>query len=260
MSELIFVVDSEYRDRQVAQLSLEQAGYAVKTFSSLADLHGTLSANVTLLLIASRLSDGSGLDACRRVRSSYPQMGILMLTSAGRLDQGGAALRSGADGFLSKPFATKKLLSKVRATLRQSAFPLIPGPADLVIDHAAVKLLVRGNEVVITYLEFRLINYLARHRGFVVTRDMLLDAVWGETHFVTPRTVDVCIRRLREKIEPDITRPTYVKTVRGIGYRFDAVASWSVATDECDCAFCSPSHGLTTVRLGKGGASHGAAS
>jgi DNA-binding response OmpR family regulator len=111
--------------------------------------------------------------------------------------------------------------------------------ADLVIDSAAMKVLVRGKEVETTILEFRLIEYLARHRKQVFTRDLLLDAVWGDTQFVTPRSVDACIRRVREKIEPDRTHPTFLKTVRGIGYRLDAVASWQSASNNgCDCIAC----------------------
>jgi two-component system phosphate regulon response regulator PhoB len=97
---------------------------------------------------------------------------------------------------------------------------------DILIDRGAMKLCVRGAEVTTTSLEFRLVDYLALHPGRVFTRDVLLDAVWGEMQFVTPRSVDACIRRVRRKIEPDKARPTFLKTVRGVGYRFDAVAGW----------------------------------
>jgi DNA-binding response OmpR family regulator len=103
-----------------------------------------------------------------------------------------------------------------------------------------MKLSVRGSEVPTTSLEFRLIEYLARHRGQVFTRDLLLDAVWGDMQFVTPRSVDACIRRIREKIEPDRNSPTYLKTIRGVGYRLDAVAAWELApNDGCTCLACS---------------------
>ena len=83
-------------------------------------------------------------------------------------------------------------------------------------------------------------EYLARHRGQVFTRDFLLDAVWGNTRFVNPRSVDACIGRIREKIEPDRTRPTMLKTVRGVGYRLDALAAWQSAPSEgCGCPACS---------------------
>jgi DNA-binding response OmpR family regulator len=84
-----------------------------------------------------------------------------------------------------------------------------------------MKISVRGNEVPATRLEFRLLDYLARNQDRVFNRDQLLDAVWGDMQFVTPRAVDACVRRIRRKIEPDRAQPTYLKTVRGIGYRFD---------------------------------------
>ena len=108
-----------------------------------------------------------------------------------------------------------------------------------------MKLSVRGSEVVTTTLEFRLVNYLARHRGHAFTRDVLLDAVWGDLRFVSPRSVDACIRRVREKIEPDLTSPTYLKTVRGVGYRFDGVAVWPGAGESCNCLACVPANERT---------------
>ena len=93
---------------------------------------------------------------------------------------------------------------------------------DLEIDIASMTVRVQGMTVVTTVREFRLLEYLARHRGRVFTRDQLLDAVWKEGSFVTPRSIDVFVRRLREKIEPDPRHPRYLKTLRGIGYRFEA--------------------------------------
>jgi DNA-binding response OmpR family regulator len=94
-------------------------------------------------------------------------------------------------------------------------------------------------EVPVTSLEFRLIEYLSKHRGQVFTRDQLLDAVWGDVQFVTPRSVDACIRRIRKKIEPNPDVPTFLKTVRGTGYRVDAVAVWQLPAKEvCDCKTC----------------------
>ena len=118
---------------------------------------------------------------------------------------------------------------------------------EIVIDTWAVRLLVRGVEVPTTALEFRLLEYMARHRGHVFTRDFLLDAVWGELRFINPRSVDVCIRRVRGKIEPDISSPTYLKTVRGVGYRFDGVVVWPASAKKCNCALCAPSTARATA-------------
>lgn len=110
---------------------------------------------------------------------------------------------------------------------------------EIVFDSWAMKLLVRGKEIPTTALEFRLLEYLARHRGQVFTRDYLLDAVWGDMRFIGPRSVDACIRRIREKIEANRTRPVMLKTIRGVGYRMDATAAWeSAPAGTCDCPAC----------------------
>src|SRR5262249_11439525 len=148
--------------------------------------------------IATTLPDGSGLDLCERIRQNPMQSStpvILLSTSAGE-EQHCAALEAGADNCLAKPFSRRELIAPGQAGLRRVARSLPVGQADIVIDHSAMKLSVRGSEVVTTTLEFRLLDYLARHRGHTFTRDVLLDAVWGEMQFVTPRVVDACIRRV----------------------------------------------------------------
>jgi two-component system phosphate regulon response regulator PhoB len=112
----------------------------------------------------------------------------------------------------------------VKAVLRRFERPLPPSPmkvGDIEIDPSAMTLTVRGSNVSTTATEFRLLDYFARHSGRVFTRDQLLDAVWRDTAFVTPRSVDVYVRRLREKIESNPEDPRYLKTVRGTGYRFE---------------------------------------
>ncbi|HLV85906.1 MAG TPA: response regulator transcription factor [Candidatus Sulfotelmatobacter sp.] len=151
------------------------------------------------------------------------------------------ALNFGADDWISRPFASRELILRVRALLQRSqrSHELTGDRAEIVIDSWAMKLSVRGNEVSTTALEFRLLEYLARHRGQVFTRDFLLDAVWGEIRFVNPRSVDACIRRIREKIESDPNNPTMLKTVRGVGYRLDARAVWQAEPMVvCDCPAC----------------------
>jgi len=113
----------------------------------------------------------------------------------------------------------------VKAVLRRFERPLTPGPVrvgEIEIDPAAMTLAVSGKLVTTTATEFRLLDYFARHLGRVFTRDQLLDSVWRDTSYVTPRSVDVYVRRIREKIEPDPENPRYLKTVRGAGYRFEA--------------------------------------
>ncbi len=245
MTDLIFVVDGEFDAGQPEWHCLQRAGYEVRTFWSLSEFKNVQGRRMpSLMLIATTLPDGSGLDLCRQIRmnSLQARTPVIVLSADTDDEQScAAALEAGADNYLCKPFSAGELMAKVQSTLLRSAssFPAEPSIADIVIDHSAMQLSVRGNEVATTSLEFRLVNYLARHRGHVFARDVLLDAVWGEMRFVNPRSVDACVRRLREKIEPDVTSPTYLKTIRGIGYRFDAVAVWPGSDETCRCPACT---------------------
>lgn len=245
MRQLIFVIDGDDDVCQLAQRCLETAGYAVQIFSS-GDLLIEVEANhPSLILIALVLPGGSGISLCRRVRENPSLAGtpvVFLLTEAAE-EHRILALESGGDDCIVKPFSPRELVARVQAVLRRfspAALGRTSETADIVIDSGAMKLSVRGAEVPTTSLEFRLLEYLAHHRGQVFTRDLLLDAVWGDMQFVTPRSVDACVRRIREKIEPDRTRPTFLKTIRGVGYRLDAVAAWQSASKaNCDCAACT---------------------
>jgi len=245
MRQLIFVVDGEIEVCQQAQLGLEEAGYAVRTFSTDDVIAEAEQSRPSLVLISLMLPAGSGLSLCRRLRQDHKLAGtpIVFLVAEASEEHRILALESGGDDCVVKPFSTRELVARVQAVLRRvTPVPSRSGleTADLVIDSWAMKILVRGIEVPTTSLEFRLIDYLARHRGQVFTRDLLLDAVWGDMQFVTPRSVDACIRRIREKIEPDRSKPTFLKTIRGVGYRLDAVAAWqSPSGDGCTCIACS---------------------
>jgi DNA-binding response OmpR family regulator len=245
MRHLIFVIDGDFEVRQQAQLCLEDAGYAVSAFSGGEFLAQAEESRPSLILISLMLPDGSGLNLCRRIRENPVLMGtpLVFLLADAAEEYRILALESGADDCIVKPFSSRELVARVQAVLRRFA-PNVPRSgkesADLVIDTLAMKVCVRGSEVPTTSLEFRLIEYLARHRGQVFTRDLLLDAVWGDMQFVTPRSVDACIRRIREKIEPDRAKPTFLKTIRGVGYRLDAIAAWqSPSYEGCDCIPCT---------------------
>jgi len=228
MRELIFVLQSE-QGQTPAGRALEQAGYAVRSLSSINTLDEKQRLQTSLLVVDATRSSSVGVETCFHVRQSavLSRLPLVVLTG-NREDDRFKVLQAGADDCVGEPFTPRELVARVQSVLRRA--PRIPSPqnedADIVIDRGAMKLSVRGAEVTTTCLEFRLVDYLALHPGRVFSRDILLDAVWGEMQFVTPRSVDACIRRVRRKIEPDRTRPTYLKTVRGVGYRFDAVASW----------------------------------
>jgi two-component system response regulator VicR len=245
MKQLIFVVENETEVCEKARQCLEEAGYVVRTFSTANVIQEAEDKHPSLMLITMMMPDGNGLELCRVIRENHAlaRTPLVFLIPEGAEEHRALALESGADDCIVKPFSSRELVARVHAVLRR----FVPAngrlrleSADLVIDSLAMKLSVRGSEVPTTSLEFRLIEYLARHRGQVFTRDLLLDAVWGDMQFVTPRSVDACIRRIREKIEPDRTSPTYLKTIRGVGYRLDAVAAWQVTpNDGCNCLACT---------------------
>jgi len=255
MTQTIFVVDGDFEVCRTAKHSLEAAGYAVRTFSTSAILLEVEAGRPSLLLLSPNLPYGNGLTLFQQLRANplSAKTAVVFLVNAADRDRI-LALKSGVDGWIVKPFRGDELVAKVQAVLSRfaslSSVPAPVGATDLVIDSWAMKLSVRGVEVPVTTLEFRLIEYLARHRGQVFTRDLLLDAVWGDMQFVTPRSVDACILRIREKIELDRTKPTLLKTVRGVGYRMDAVAAWeSAANERCDCIACT-TRGRTRLDVG----------
>jgi DNA-binding response OmpR family regulator len=245
MKQLIFVIEDEIEVRELARQCLEAAGYAVRTFSTANVIQEAEDKHPSLMLITIVMADGNGLDLCQRIRENraLARTPLVFLIPQAAQQHRALALESGGDDCIIKPFSPRELVARVQAILRRFAPATRRSrtePADLVIDSLAMKVSVRGSEVPTTSLEFRLIEYLARHRGQVFTRDLLLDAVWGDMQFVTPRSVDACIRRIREKIEPDRTSPTYLKTIRGVGYRLDAIAAWQLTpNDGCNCLACT---------------------
>lgn len=255
MKQLVFVVEDEFDVCEIARQHLEKAGYTVCTFPTARIIQEAENRRPALLLIALMMPDGNGFDLCRRIRDRgiLATTPVIFLIPQSSEHHRAFALECGADDCIIKPFSPRELVARVQAVLRRfntesGRYPM--EAAELVIDSLAMKVSVRGFEVPTTSLEFRLIEYLARHRGQVFTRDLLLDAVWGDMEFVTPRSVDACIRRVRGKIEPDRTAPTYLKTIRGVGYRLDAAATWRLApNDPCNCLACTSSVRSSRVHL-----------
>jgi two-component system phosphate regulon response regulator PhoB len=179
-----------------------------------------------LMVLDIMVPGGDGLDLCRRIREtpSIALTPVIFLTARTGESDRILGLELGADDYITKPFSPRELVARVKAVLRRFEQPLKPTNIkvdDIEIDTGAMLLTVRGKTVATTATEFRLLEYLARHAGRVFTRDQLLDAVWRDTHYVTPRSVDVYVRRIREKIEKDAENPRYLRTVRGAGYRFE---------------------------------------
>jgi two-component system phosphate regulon response regulator PhoB len=173
----------------------------------------------------------SGLEICREIRrdETLNRLPILMLTARGDEADRVVGLEMGADDYVTKPFSPRELAARVKALLRRAEppaeMPRVLEIGKLAIDPASYRVSLAGKPVTLSTLEFRLLYYLASRPNRVFTRDQLLDAVWGTDRFVTPRSVDVYVRRLREKVEQDPEQPAHLKTVRGAGYLFETRAA-----------------------------------
>jgi len=227
LSQTIFVLEDEPDISRLIQYHLESAGYVVRTYVAINQILGDAERQPpALFLLDIMVPGGDGLDLCRRLRlnPTLSAVPIVFLTARAAENDRVLGLEMGADDYITKPFSTRELVARVKAVMRRFERPASPSVLrfeDIEIDASAMQLRVKGELVTTTATEFRLLDYLARHPGRVFSRDHLLDAVWGDARFVTPRSVDVYVRRVREKIEVDADEPRYLKTMRGAGYRFE---------------------------------------
>jgi len=228
MPSTIFVLEDDADIARLVQHHLNAAGYATRWFSTPSQLLSQAEKlPPAMFLLDVMVPGGDGFDVCRRIRESQvlARVPVIFLTAKTAESERVVGFELGADDYVTKPFSPRELVARVKAVLRRFDSPLaaaIVRAGDLEIDTAAMMVTVRGAAVTMTATEFRLLEYLARHVGRVFTRDQLLDAVWHDTHFVTPRSVDVYVRRVREKIERNPDDPEFLRTVRGAGYRFEA--------------------------------------
>ncbi len=227
MSQTIFVLEDDTDIARLVQHHLEAAGFAARLFHTTTNVIPDAERQPpALFLLDIMVPGGDGLDLCRRLRShpGLASVPIIFLTARAGENDRVLGLEMGADDYITKPFSPRELVARVKAVLRRFERPTSPSVIrfeDVVIDANAMQLTVRGQLITTTATEFRLLDYLVRHPGRVFSRDHLLDAVWGDARFVTPRSVDVYVRRIREKIELDPENPHYLMTRRGAGYRFE---------------------------------------
>ncbi len=227
MKQTIFVLEDDSDISRLVQHTLEAAGFVARVFvATAAVLTDAERKTPDLFLLDIMVPGGDGLDLCRRIRRNpaLASTPVIFLTARTSEADRVLGLELGADDYISKPFSPRVLVARVKAVLRRFERPTTPTQLEfdeVVIDANAMQVKVRGELMATTATEFRLLDYLARHPGRVFSRDHLLDAVWGDARFVTPRSVDVYVRRIREKIESDAENPRYLVTVRGAGYRFE---------------------------------------
>jgi DNA-binding response OmpR family regulator len=225
----ILLVDDEQSIQTLLSYPLRKEGYdVVQATDGRQALDRFEEQPFDLVVLDLMLPKIDGLEVCRRLRSrsSVP---IFMLTSKSAEIDKVVGLELGADDYITKPFSLREFSSRIKAALRRAEMsrpdqaapdeaPLVV--RDLRVDFPKRTVRVRGDEAPLTFVEFEILSILARSPGRVFTRDMLLDRIWGNSAYRDPRTIDVHIRHLREKIERDPKDPEYLFTVRGVGYRF----------------------------------------
>ncbi|HVQ58593.1 MAG TPA: response regulator transcription factor [Solirubrobacterales bacterium] len=225
-SARILLVDDEQSIQTLLSYPLRKDGYHVTSALDGGEaLQRFEEGRFDLVILDLMLPRLDGVEVCRQLRSRS-QVPIIMLTAKGSETDKVAGLEVGADDYITKPFSMREFRSRVKAALRRSRMggEAAEGGAietgELTIDFDRRMVTLREQEIKVTYVEFEILGALARSPGRVLTRETLLEHVWGDSEYRDPRTVDVHIRHLREKLEQDPKQPEFLFTVRGVGYRF----------------------------------------
>ncbi|WP_010308260.1 response regulator YycF [Kurthia senegalensis] len=227
MEKTILVVDDEKPIADILQFNLIKEGYKVVcAYDGEEALEKVEEVQPDLMLLDIMLPKRDGMEVCREVRKKY-DIPIIMLTAKDSEIDKVLGLELGADDYVTKPFSTRELIARVKANMRRHQTVAQPEEVEesndivvgsLTIQPDAYLVLKRDETIELTHREFELLHYLARHIGQVMTREHLLQTVWGYDYFGDVRTVDVTIRRLREKIEDNPSHPAWIVTRRGVGY------------------------------------------
>jgi DNA-binding response OmpR family regulator len=225
-STRILLVDDEQSVQTLLSYPLRKDGYQVTSAHDGREaLERFGEVRFDLVILDLMLPKVDGVEVCRQLRRRS-QVPIIMLTAKGSETDKVAGLEVGADDYITKPFSMREFRSRVRAALRRSRMGVEPPDEapieldELRIDPGRRTVTVASEEVGVTYVEFEILRALARSPGRVLSRETLLEHVWGDSEYRDPRTVDVHIRHLREKLERDPKQPEFLLTVRGVGYRF----------------------------------------
>lgn len=236
----VLVVEDEEAFVEALKVGLDREGFRVEIARDGAEaLDRFDDLQPDLVLLDLMLPRVSGLDVCRELRSRS-RVPIIMVTAKSAEIDTVVGLEMGADDYIAKPYRVRELVARMRAVLRRSETssndgaslteaateaatdadsPLVVG--DVSLDHQRHEVFVRGDEVQLPLKEFDLLRYLMANAGRVLTRDALIDRVWGEDYVGDTKTLDVHIKRLRNKVEPDPSKPTRIVTIRGLGYKYE---------------------------------------
>ncbi|WP_214885279.1 MULTISPECIES: response regulator transcription factor [unclassified Exiguobacterium] len=228
MADKVIVVDDEVSIATLLKFNLEQAGFEVETaHDGKTGLELAEKKDAVLIVLDLMLPEMDGLEVCKRLRQQKVNTPILMLTAKDDEFDKVLGLELGADDYLTKPFSPREVVARVKAILRRS------GPQEVAVEEDVIQIgdvkivasnyevFKQGERLELTPKEFELLAYLAKNKGRVLTRDQLLSAIWNYDFVGDTRIVDVHISHLREKIEPVTKKPTYIKTIRGLGYKME---------------------------------------
>jgi len=224
----ILVVDDEQSYRDALAVALEREGFIVETAADGVEAIAKFdAARPALVLLDVMLPQMSGVDVCREIRTRS-QVPIIMVTARNSEIDAVVGLEVGADDYITKPFRLRELVARVRAALRRGPVGERDLPSEDVVEVGEVRLdasrhevFVRDELVAMPLKEFELLEMLLLNSGRVLTRDVLIDRVWGPNYYGDTKTLDVHVKRLRAKIEQDPGHPTRLVTVRGVGYRYE---------------------------------------
>ncbi len=226
---LVLVVDDEQSYRDALTVALQREGFAVETAADGVEaLERFEAVQPALVLLDVMLPRISGVDVCRQIRTRS-RVPIIMVTARNAEIDAVVGLEVGADDYVTKPFRLRELIARVRAALRRVPAGTEPEGVhvdlleigDVRLDAARHEVSVRGDLVALPLKEFELLELLLANAGRVLTRDVLIDRIWGPNYFGDTKTLDVHVKRLRTKVEEDPGHPTHIVTVRGVGYRFE---------------------------------------
>ncbi|HTX35853.1 MAG TPA: response regulator transcription factor [Bryobacteraceae bacterium] len=227
MPKRIAIVEDEQELAALIEYNLSLQGFQSQILNGSSGTLRTLEqARPDLILLDVMLPEIDGFELCRQIRQSeiLGRTPVLFLTARSEEVDRVLGLEIGGDDYMTKPFSPRELIARVKAHLRREQRDSEPAVVEIGpfrLDRAAHRVFQSGRELNFTSTEFNLLEFFLMHPGRAYNREQLLDSVWGEQRFVTPRTVDVHIRRLREQIEEHPDNPRHITTVRGFGYRFE---------------------------------------
>lgn len=239
--QTVLVVDDEESIQKLVAYNFQRAGFAVETASNGQEAYDRLRVDASrydIVILDWMLPGMDGMEVCKRLRMEQVRVPIILLTARDEEVDLVIGLEMGADDYVTKPFSPRELVARARAVLRRAeatednpdaAAPSSSGKSlragDIQIDLSRHEVYVRGDLIELTPKEFDLLRYLVENREHVLSRDQLLDHVWGYTTATDTRIVDVHVSHLREKVEIDPKSPLHIRTVRGIGYKFSEGAA-----------------------------------